>query len=335
MISAEVAFRTYHLCPNIFIPEVLVVIQEADALVRTATPSSSPTVRVAAEWLRRYRLACEPSVPLSPELVHHALIRAVLDVAEELFRERGLPFSAHHPCFIFTGRIADQSGIARRTLQELLAAANVPKVLHPEDGEAWLLPAAEEALALAGWVWSENRKPKRNPKLGPTEPIRLQGGRHHQRSDQIKTGTTCVSLEKKLRERWPRVLLHTRILLSGIAHECVELIFSPFSSRETWVAKQPLARSLEDLVAKGLLCPPMNKNTYWTTEWGLHRWARCNPRGSELAVDWQDRITRFSERPKLDSKSPKPSVFVSKGENSRLRREKSAKSLDNTLGRFI
>ncbi len=183
VLSAEDTYRSYYrFCPNIFIPEVLEIIREADELVFVAqrTGTNRPIVLQALSWLRFYRFSTKGRLGwrtrhpwLDPQKVHDALGRAVLDVAEELLVERKMPFSARSPSFIFTGRIADQSKISRRTIQEVFAAAKVRRLPHP-DGEAWALQEAEQALADAGWVWV-NSKPTRNPK-GAGGRIVLQGG---------------------------------------------------------------------------------------------------------------------------------------------------------------
>lgn len=222
-----------------------------------------PCVRHAGLWMWRLWAVGRGLLPLHPGLVVAALARAVLDVAEELLTERGLPYSSRAASFIFTGRAADQSGLARRTILELFVEAAVKKVFHPEDGEAWILQEAEKALADAGWVWVSGQ-PKRRPKVGVvSQPIQLVGGRPY-------GAPSPPSFEARVEaeERWLRVFAGSlRVLETG----------------------KICRRVLEDGVAEGLVAPSVRRVHYFAP-YMLRRQGRKAKRGSVVAGDWQARL---------------------------------------------
>lgn len=277
-----------------------------------SNPSLRPLVRRAGLWLRRSRAVRRGFVPAHPSFVRAALARAVLDVAEELLGERGLPFSARTPSFIFTGRAADQSGVARRTLQELFAEAKVRKVLHPQDGEAWVLRDAERALADAGWVWVERGVPKRNPRSGVVQPIHLVGGRLY--------GTALVpsfgAPDQELQARLWELASYEGVRYAQGSRELLEV----YQGRQVLqVGHTSCPRPLWDLVAEGVLAPKTHPTSRFFAQHLLRLHGRHAARGTVLTPDWQARWLAANRGRELMMPASKPVLFVSEGERAAVR----------------
>lgn len=197
MLDASTIIRSYHhVSPNLFLPEVVDAFRQADEEVWVGQTQRS---HLARSWLKIYSFARSGKLLLQPKPLWEAAQRAILDLAEEILQRQGGTLSARWPVFITTGRVSDQSGLARRTIQELFAERHVQRLFHPTEGEIWMVREAEAALAKAGWAHLQG-KPVRGK---PGEHIVLQGGgQYHRASSNVEpvnpevVQTFCLALSQ-------------------------------------------------------------------------------------------------------------------------------------------